>query len=84
MLLASLAEGDERVIDGVQEQAEEDAELMRFLQQNGMTPGAKLRVVEVASFNATMTIEVSGNNVVLGIPAAEGMRVLDPAGGSAS
>ena len=79
VLLATLQEGDERAIDGVQEDAEEDAELMRFLQQNGMTPGTRLRVVEVASFNSTMTIEVDGRRVVLGIPAAECVRVLDPA-----
>ena len=63
------------------EEAEEDAELMLFLQQNGMTPGTKLRVVEVATFNATIKIEVNGKDVVLGIPAAESVRVLDPANG---
>ena len=84
VLLASLSEGDEREIDGVQEEAEEDAELMLFLQQNGMTPGATLRVVEVAAYNATMTIEIDGKNIVLGVPAAENLRVLDPAGATAS
>ena len=83
-LLASLAEGDEREIDGVQEDAEEDAELMRFLQHNGMTPGTKVRVVEVATFNSTMTIEVGGRSVVLGIPAAECVRVLEPAAANAN
>ncbi len=76
VLLATLSEGDEREIDGVQEEAEEDAELMLFLQQNGLTPGAKLRVVEVASYNATLTIEIHGKSVVLGVPAAENVRVL--------
>ena len=80
VLLASLSEGDERAIDGVQEDAEEDAELMRFLQQNGLTPGAKIHVLEVASYNSTMTIEVDSRRVVLGIPAAECVRVLDPTG----
>ena len=84
VLLASLSEGDEREIDGVQEEAEEDAELMLFLQQNGMTPGATLRVVEVATYNATMTIEIDGKNIVLGVPAAENLRVLDPTGATAS
>ncbi len=84
VLLASLSEGDERTIDGVQEEAEEDAELMLFLQQNGMIPGATLRVVEVASYNATLTIEVDEKSVVVGIPAAEFVRVLDPEGTTAS
>ena len=84
VLLASLSEGDEREIDGVQEEAEEDAELMLFLQQNGMIPGATLRVVEVASYNATLTIEIDGKSVVVGMPAAEFVRVLDPEGTTAS
>ena len=84
VLLASLSDGDERKIDGVQEEAEEDAELMLFLQQNGMIPGATLRVVEVASYNATLTIEVDGKSIVVGMPAAEFVRVLDPEGTTAS
>lgn len=78
VLMATLQEGDEREVDGVQEEAEEDAELMRFLQQNGITPGTWIRVVEVASYNSTMTIEVDGRRVVLGIPAAECVRVRVP------
>ncbi len=78
VLLSTLREGDERAVDGVQEDAEEDADLMRFLQQNGLTPGTRLRVVEVASYNSTMTVEVGGRRVVLGLPAAEQLRVVDP------
>jgi DtxR family Mn-dependent transcriptional regulator len=80
VLMSSLKEGDERVIDGVQEEAEEDADLMRFLQQNGLTPGTQVRVAEVASFNSTMSIDVDGRRVVLGLPAASEVRVLVPAG----
>jgi DtxR family Mn-dependent transcriptional regulator len=76
ILLSSLREGDSATIDGVQEEAEEDADLMRFLQQNGMTPGTVLRVVEFASFNSTMTIEIDGRSIVLGLPAAACVRVL--------
>ena len=80
VLLSTLKQGDERAIDGVLEDAEEDAELMRFLQQNGLTPGTRIRVAEVASFNSTMTIEVAGRQVILGISAAECVRVVVPAG----
>jgi DtxR family Mn-dependent transcriptional regulator len=76
VLLATLQQGDEREVDGVQEEAEEDADLMRFLQQNGLKPGALVRVVEVATFNSTMTLDVSGRQVVMGLPAAESLRVL--------
>jgi DtxR family Mn-dependent transcriptional regulator len=74
VLISTLKEGEEREIDGVQEDAEEDADLMRFLQQNRLVPGTRFRVVEVASFNSTMTIDVEGRQVVLGMPAAERVR----------
>ncbi len=77
VFLSTLEEGDEREIDGVQEEAEEDVDLMRFLQQSGLTPGARLRVVEVASYNSTITVEVNGQRVVLGLPAAAGLGVRD-------
>ncbi len=79
VFLSSLKEGDEREVDGVQEDAEDDADLMRFLQQSGLAPGTRIRVIEVASYNSTMTVEVEGRQVVLGLPAAESLRVLDPA-----
>ncbi len=78
VLLSTLKAGDEGRVDGVQEDAEEDFELMRFLQHNGLTPGTRVRVAEVASFNSTMTIEVNGSQVVLGVPAAETLRILEP------
>jgi DtxR family Mn-dependent transcriptional regulator len=77
VLLSSLKQGDERQIDGVQEEAEEDSELMRFLEQNRLVPGARIRVIEVADYNSTMTVEVNGERVVLGKPAAENLRVLE-------
>ena len=80
VLLSTLKAGEESKLDGVQEDAEEDAELMRFLQQNGLTPGTQLRVVDVAAYNSTMTVELYGRRVVLGLSAAECLRVLAPAG----
>jgi DtxR family Mn-dependent transcriptional regulator len=75
VLISTLQEGEEREVDGVQEDAEEDADLMRFLQNNGITPGTRFRVAEVASFNSTMTLEFEGGRrVVLGMSAAERVR----------
>lgn len=84
VLLSTLREGDAADIDGVQEEAEEDADLMRFLQHNGMTPGTRISVVEYASFNSTMTIEIDGRSIVLGLSAAENVRVLEPSLAKAS
>jgi Fe2+ transport system protein FeoA len=42
-------------------------------------PGARLKVVEVAPFNATMTVEVGGARVTLGDPVSAVIRVRPPA-----
>ena len=75
--LASIARaGEEWEVDGINESAEEDRDLMTFYQRSGLVPGARLRVVEVASYNSTIAVEVHGQPVTLGMPAAENLRVV--------
>ncbi|HZP57176.1 MAG TPA: metal-dependent transcriptional regulator [Dehalococcoidia bacterium] len=74
--LATAEAGEERVVDGINEEAEEDHELMAFYQKNGLKPGARLRVLEVARYNSTITVEVDGRQVTLGMPAAENLRIV--------
>lgn len=75
-MLATAGVGDERVIDGINEPAEEDHDLMTFYQRNGFVPGARLRVIDVASYNSTMTVEIGGREVTLGMPAADNLRIV--------
>ena len=76
-MLASVARtGDEWVIDGINEPAEEDHDLMTFYQKNGLVPGATLRVTEVAPYNSTIAVSIDGRDVTLGMPAAENLRVV--------
>ncbi len=78
--LATGRAGEEYPIDGINEPAEEDHELMTFYQRNGFIPGARVKVLEVASYNSTITVEVNGHTVTLGMPAAENLRiVVEPA-----
>ena len=74
--LATAKAGDEWVIDGINEPAEEDHELMTFYQRSGLVPGARLRVREVLAYNSTMTVEIDGRAVTLGMPAAEQVRII--------
>jgi DtxR family Mn-dependent transcriptional regulator len=76
--LNSSSEGDEVTVENILEDAEEDQELLRYLQKNGLVPGARLKVVEVAPFNATMTVEVGGARVTLGDPVSAVIRVRPP------
>ena len=76
-MLAEVAKaGDDWIIDGINESAEEDRELMTFYQRSGLTPGAALKVTEVAAYNSTITVDVSGRSVTLGMPAAENLRIV--------
>jgi DtxR family transcriptional regulator, Mn-dependent transcriptional regulator len=67
----------------VTEEAEEDARLLTFLQENGVRPGHIFEVVEVAEHIGTMTLRRSdggpmdGHEVTIGLVAAAKLRVLD-------
>ena len=73
---AAAGPGEEWVVDGINESAEEDRELMTFYQRHGLVPGARLRVTDVAAYNSTISVDIGGSNVTLGTPAAENLRVI--------
>lgn len=74
--LATAAAGETWVLDGINEQAEEDHDLMTFYQRNGFVPGASVTVTEVAAYNSTITVEIEGRSVTLGMRAAENLRIV--------
>ena len=67
----------------VTEEAEEDARLLTFLQENGMRPGHVFDVIDVAEHIGTMTLRrvngeaMDGREVTIGLVAAAKLRVLD-------
>jgi DtxR family Mn-dependent transcriptional regulator len=68
--LTELAQGERVVIRRVHEFAEEKPDLLKFLIENGVLPGAKIQVQEILPFNQTLTIQVEGRPVTLGFQAA--------------
>ena len=50
-------------------------ELLSFLQEHGMRPGAKVHVVDVAPSLGMMTLKVGADAFALGIDAAKKIRV---------
>ena len=63
--------GQNLVIRRVHESAEEQPELMAYLEQNGLLPGAEITILQIMPFNETITLECAGQIVVLGLaPAA--------------
>ena len=66
----------------VTEEAEEDARLLTFLQENGVRPGHVFEVVDVAEHIGTMTLRRiaggadDGHEVTMGLSAAAKLRML--------
>jgi DtxR family Mn-dependent transcriptional regulator len=66
--------GDELLIQRITEEAEADPQLMRYLQQHGVEPGARMTVLEANDFNATVVLEGQRGHVSLGFGVAAKLR----------
>jgi len=80
--LSEGVQGTDVTILRVTEEAEEDARLLTFLQENGVRPGHIFEVVEVGQHIGTMTLRrveggaQDGHEVTIGLVAAAKLRVL--------
>ena len=72
--LRSVSEGDVVVINNIAEHAEDDYDLMQYLQRNTLMPKVRLHVDEVAVANATITVSMADEpdrKVVVGLATSE-------------
>ena len=69
--LSELKPDESGVIRRIHEFAEDNADLMAFLEKNGLMPGAHIVVRDVMPFNETIALEVNGQPVVLGQTTAQ-------------
>ena len=81
--LSEARAGDAITVLRVTEEAEEDARLLTFLQENGVRPGHVFEVAEVAEHIGTMTLRRTnggaqdGHEVTIGLVAAAKLRILE-------
>lgn len=68
--------GEEIVIQRITEEAEEDRELMRYLEEHGVAPGARMKVREATRFNALIVLDGADGPVALGQPVAAKLRAI--------
>lgn len=68
--LTDLTAGKSVIIQRIHELAEDNRDLMKFVVENGIVPGAKAKIADVLPFNQTVTLIVSGKRVTLGFSAA--------------
>jgi DtxR family transcriptional regulator, Mn-dependent transcriptional regulator len=73
--LSDAVDGQEVELDFITEGAERDVRLLGFLQDHGLTPGARLQIIDVAPSLGIMTLKVGEEKFSLGIEAAKKIRV---------
>lgn len=75
--LTEMTDGAEGVVERIVEDEKEDlSKLLGFLGNHGIVPGARVRVLSVAPYNYTVTLEVESGDVTLGLAVAEKVLVL--------
>ena len=65
--LADMAEGDSREIERV---FEEDEQLLRFFDDEGIRPGQSVRLAARAPYRGTVTADINGRSIVMGTQVA--------------
>lgn len=68
--LTTLHRGEIVTIRRIHEYAEDNQELLKFLVENGVMPGARAQIMEILPFNQTLTITIDNKPITLGFPAA--------------
>jgi DtxR family transcriptional regulator, Mn-dependent transcriptional regulator len=68
--LTELNPGEKVVLRRIHEFAEDNSDLLRFLIENNVLPGASAEIVEVLPFNQTVSVRIAGNLITLGFQAA--------------
>ena len=63
--------GEKFTIRRIHETAENNRELLEFLESNGIVPGTLAEVTEILSFNQTLNLQLGKQKVALGFPAAK-------------
>jgi DtxR family Mn-dependent transcriptional regulator len=69
--LIELHTGQKASLRRVHELAEQNSELMEYLEKNGMILGKGLEVKEILPFNHTITVEVDDHPITLGFAVAK-------------
>jgi DtxR family Mn-dependent transcriptional regulator len=69
--LTSINPGEKVIIRRIHETAEDNPELLQFLETNGIVPGTQAEVTEVLSFNQTINLKLEKKKVALGFTTAK-------------
>src|SRR4051812_22163350 len=73
---SDVSAGDEVTILRITEEAEEDVELLSYLEQHGLVPGVFARIVDVSAARDSLVLEGPQGQSVMGLRPARLIRVL--------
>jgi DtxR family Mn-dependent transcriptional regulator len=68
--LSEARAGQRLILRRVHESAEEQPELMAYMEAKGLLPGAEVTIREIMAFNQTISLECQGQTIVLGLAPA--------------
>ena len=70
--LSNALEGEDAFIEQV---PEDDMRLLKFFDDNGIRPGAKVKIKELAPYKGTVSICLDDNEVILGFEIADKIKI---------
>jgi DtxR family Mn-dependent transcriptional regulator len=76
--LSQTAAGQQLMVERITEEAEADRQLLHFLWQSGIRPGACLTVSEIAPYAGTISVVLDGRTITMGLAASGKIWVYDP------
>jgi DtxR family transcriptional regulator, Mn-dependent transcriptional regulator len=78
--LIEIGQGEKVIIRRIHEMGENDPDLLKFLEENGLIPGAEVEIVEILQFNQTINLISGDRTVALGFSSARSIYVERAAG----
>ena len=76
--LSQAKAGSAFLVERITEEAEADRQLLCFLWESGIRPGSRLTVTEVAPYAGTISVELEGRIITMGLAASHKIWVYDP------
>jgi DtxR family Mn-dependent transcriptional regulator len=76
--LSQAPAGSTFLVERITEEAEADRQLLRFLWESGIRPGSRLTVTDVAPYAGTISVDLEGRTITMGLAASHKIWVYDP------
>lgn len=66
--LSEIPLGETVIVRRIHEMGEAEPDMLKFLEQNEIIPGAQVEVLEILPFNQTLTLKLKGLRISIGFP----------------